>query len=147
MDLTKTYPRSVRDRFAGIVQIGRTTDKARAYKAGTAGEYHYNCVMDKAVFEFLGITDHEAYAEKAVATDDAAMERWLRDTYVSKKSKADIDRWNHEWLEHGPEPGSDAEKYFYQLRESVAPGRDDVTAWPDLLDLDEHREVPRRVAA
>jgi len=147
MDLTKTYPRSVRDRFAGIVQIGRTSDKARAYHAGTVGEYHYNCGMDKAVFEFLGIDDHEAYAERAATMDDASLERWLKDTYVSKKSRAEIDRWNREWLEHGPEPSSDGEKYFLELRDQVAPGRYDVHSWADLLDLDEHRDVPRRAAA
>ena len=147
MDLTKTYPRSVRDRFAGIVQIGRTTDKARAYRAGTVGEYHYNCGMDKAVFEFLGIDDHEAYADRAVSMDDASLERWLTDTYIAKKSKAEIDRWNREWLEHGPEPGSDGEKFFVELRDQIAPGRRDVRSWPDLLDLDEHRDVPERAAA
>jgi len=147
MDLTKTYPRSVRDRFAGIVQIGRTTDKARAYKAGTVGEYHFNCGMDKAVFAFLGIDDHEAFADRAASMDDMSLERWIADTYVSKKSKAEVDRWNREWLEHGPEPGSEGEKYFLELRDQIAPGRRDVHSWPDLLDLDERRDVPQRVAA
>jgi hypothetical protein len=103
--------------------------------------------MDKAVFEFLGIDDHEAYAERAASMDDASLERWLKDTYVSKRSQAEIDRWNHEWLEHGPEPGSDGEKYFLDLRDQLAPGRKDVRSWPDLLDLDEHRDVPQRAAA
>ena len=147
MDLTKTYPRSVHDRFAGIVQIGRTTDKARAYRAGTVGEYHYNCGMDRAVFEFLGISDHEAYADKASTTNDAELERWLRETYLSKKTAAEINRWNSEWVNDGPTPGSDGAKYFVQLREQIAPSRTDVTAWADLLDLDEHRDVPRRKAA
>lgn len=147
MDLTKTYPRSVRDRFAGVVQIGRTTDKARAYRAGTVGEYHYNCGMDQAVFAFLGIDDHEGYADRATSMDDASLERWLTDTYVSKKSQAEIDRWNREWLEHRPEPGSDGEKHFVQLRDQIAPARRDVRSWPDLLDLDEHRDVPDRAAA
>jgi len=147
MDLTKTYPRSVGERFAGIVQIGRTSDKARAYKAGTVGEYHFNCGMDQAVFKFLGIDDHEAFAERAASNDDAALERWLKDTYVSKKSQTEIDRWNREWLESRPEPGSDSEKYFLALRDQIAPSRKDVRSWPDLLDLDEHRDVPHRAAA
>ena len=147
MDLTKTYPRSVSERFAGIVQIGRTTDKARAYKAGTVGEYHFNCGMDQAVFKFLGIDDHEAFASRAATTDDTAFERWLKDTYVSKKSQAEIDGWNREWLEKRPDPGSDSEKYFLTLRDQIAPARKDVRSWPDLLDLDEHRDVPKRAAA
>ena len=147
MDLTKHYPRSVHERFAGIVQIGRTVDKARAYKAGTVGEYHYNCGMDRAAFEFLGIDDHEAFADTVSRLDDAAVERWLREKYISKKSQAEIDRFNTEWPAHAPEHGTDGERYFLELREQLAPGRDDVTTWADLLDLDEHRDVPRRAAA
>jgi hypothetical protein len=33
------------------------------------------------------------------------------------------------------------------MRGEVAPDRTDVTAWADLLDLDEKRAVPHRVAA
>ena len=147
MNLVKEFPRSVRDRLAGVVQIGRTSDKARAYQAGTLGEYHYNCPMDQAVFGFLGITDHEEYARQAARLNDRDLEIWLGDRYTSKKSRAEIEAWNAQWLTHGPDTGSDGEKYFLQLRDKVAPGRNDVTSWPDLLDLDEGREVPRRAAA
>jgi hypothetical protein len=47
----------------------------------------------------------------------------------------------------GPAAGSDGEKYFLELRGQIAPDRTDVTAWADLLDLDEKRNVPQRVAA
>ena len=74
MDLIKGYPRSVRDKFAGVVQLGRATDKGRALAAGTIGEYHYNCPMDQAVFGFLGI-DPDAYldAEKLSRMSGAAL--------------------------------------------------------------------------
>ena len=41
MDLTKTYPRSPKAKLAGVVMLARTTDKARANNAGTAGPYHF----------------------------------------------------------------------------------------------------------
>lgn len=147
MDLTKTYPRSVHDRFAGIVQLGRTIDKARAYKAGATGEYHYNCGMDQAVFGFLGVTDHEAFATEVESRTDADVERWVREAYLSKKTPAQIDAWNREWVTHGPDAGSDSYRYFIDLRGKIAPDRTDVTTWPDLLDLDEGRHVPARKAA
>ncbi len=50
-------------------------------------------------------------------------------------------------MKYSPEPGSDGEKYFLELRGEVAPDRTDVTAWPDLLDLDEKRAVPKRAVA
>lgn len=147
MNLTQSYPRSVHDKFAGIVQIGRTVDKARAFSAGTLGEYHYNCGMDQAVFKFLGVTDHEAFAKTVSVLSDPQVEQWLRNTYTSKKTPAEIEQWNREWLGHGPEPNSDSYAYFVDLRNQLAPDRTDITTWPDLLDLDEHRDVPRKAAA
>ncbi|MBV8424087.1 MAG: DUF5069 domain-containing protein, partial [Candidatus Eremiobacteraeota bacterium] len=63
---------------------------------------------------------------------------------IAKKNPAEIEKFNNEWLEHGPAKGSDSEKYFLDLRNQVAPDRTDVTAWADLLDLDEKRQVPHR---
>jgi len=146
MDLIKGYPRSVRDKFAGVVQLGRATDKGRALAAGTIGEYHYNCPMDQAVFGFLGI-DHDAYLGLIKAgKSDSELQSYARD-FVEKKSHAEVDEWNANFLNYAPEAGSDGEKYFLELRNSVAPDRTDVTAWADLLDLDEKRQVPHRVAA
>jgi len=147
MDLTKNYPRSVHDKFAGIVQLGRTVDKSRAYTTKTLGEYHYNCGMDQAVFGFLGVTDHDAFAAEVAKRDDAGVERWVRETYLSRKSPDEIAAWNKDWTSHEPEKGSDSYNYFIQLREKLAPDRTDVTTWPDLLDLDEHRQVPVRTPA
>jgi hypothetical protein len=147
MDLTKSYPRSVHQKFAGIVQLGRTLDKARASLTNTLGEYHYNCGMDQAVFKFLGVDDHEAFAKEVGQRSDSAVEQWIREKYLSTKTDADIAKWNEEWVRYAPAAGSDSFAYFIDLREKIAPGRTDVTSWPDLLDLDEQREVPVRTAA
>ncbi|MDE2572844.1 MAG: DUF5069 domain-containing protein [bacterium] len=146
MDLTTSYPRSVRDEFAGVVMLGRATDKGRALAAGTNGEYRYNCPMDQAIFGFLGI-DSETYFAKLEQLDDVRLEAWVKENYVSQKSQAEIVAWNAQFLQRGPAPGSDSEQYFLELRNQVAPERTDVTNWPDLLDLDEKRQVPVRVKA
>jgi hypothetical protein len=146
MDLTKAVPRSVKDTSLGsIVMLARTTDKARAFSAGTVGEYHYNCGMDQKVLAFVGI-DHEEFAKLASASDDAKLLAVLRERYL-KKSPAEIARFNEDYLKLSPDKGSDSEKYFIDLRTKLAPDRTDITTWPDLLDLDEGREVPRLQAA
>jgi len=146
MDLTKTYPRSVREKLAGVVMLARATDKGKAFAAGTHGEYNFNCPMDKAVFGFLGI-DSDKYLEKIKsAKNEAELEAYARE-FVSKKSQAEVDEFNTHFLKHAPEAGSEGEKYFLELRESIDPSRTDVTTWADLLDLDEKREVPRSVPA
>jgi hypothetical protein len=143
MDLTKEYPRSVQDKWQGIVQLGRTIDKGKAEAHGKIGEYHYNCDMDKAVFGFLGM-DHERLLDIIrKAKNDRDIEAFTR-PFVDAKSREEIERWNRDWLAHEPE--GDSRKAFFEVRSRIAPERTDVTTWPDLLDLDEKRQVPHRVA-
>jgi hypothetical protein len=145
MDLTKTYPTSVKTKLHGLVQIARTIDKGKAKAHGNLGEYHYNCPMDAAVFAFLGI-DHAALLDViSNAKSDQEISDYVA-PFIHKKSQAEIEAWNAEWLRSAPAPGSDSEKYFLQLRSEVAPDRTDVTAWADLLDLDEKRVVPKVVS-
>jgi len=146
MDLTKSYPRSVKDKIAGVVMLARTTDKAKAKVGGDIGEYHYNCPMDVGVFGFLGI-DHEQFLEVVKnAKSDADIEAYAK-TFAAKKTPAEIEEFNAQFLQSKPAAGSDSEKYFLELRNQVAPDRTDVVVWADLLDLDEKREVPHRTPA
>jgi hypothetical protein len=141
MDLTKSYPRSVRDKHLGMVQVGRTIDKGKASLAGKLGDYRYECPMDQHLFEFLHINGEQLL--DAIKKGDQATDAFMQSA-IAKKNPAEIDTFNREWLDHGPAPGSDSEKYFLDLRNQVAPDRTDVTAWADLLDLDEKRPVPQR---
>ena len=146
MDLTKTYPASVRETMLGIVQLKRTIDKGKAQVAGTIGEYNYDCAMDKHLFAFLDLDGGALLEVIESASGDAEIGEFVA-PYVHAKDDGEIERFNREWLEYGPEPGTPAEGYFLKLRGEVAPDRTDVTAWADLLDLDEKRAVPHRVAA
>jgi hypothetical protein len=144
MDLTKTYPASVREKLHGIVQLRRTIEKGKAAALGNIGDYHYNCPMDKGVFSFLGI-DHEALLDVLKkAKSDEEISQYVK-PFIDKKSSEELGKWNASWLLYGPQPGSESETYFLDLRKQVAPDRTDVTAWADLLDLDEKRSVPKRI--
>ena len=146
MDLTNSYPRSVKATIAGVVMLARTADKAKAKAHGNIGEYHYNCPMDAGVFSFLGI-DHEKFLDTVThAKDDRDIEAFVA-PYAAKKTAAEIAEWNAGFLKQAPAPGSDGEKYFLDLRSQLAPDRTDITVWADLLDLDERRDVPRKTAA
>ena len=144
MDLTKTYPRSVHEKVLGIVQLARTIDKGKAQAYGNVGEYNYDCPMDKALFEFLGMNGDELLEVIKNAKSDAEIEAYAKQ-FIDKKPPAEIERWNQEWVNRKAD-GSSLE-YFLNLRNQVAPDRTDVTTWADLLDLDEKRPVPRREPA
>ncbi len=144
MDLTKEYPRSVRDKWQGVVQLGRAIDKGKAEAHGTVGEYHYNCPMDQAVFSFLGIDHAQMLDAIRNAKNDAEIEPFTR-PFVNAKSREEVEGWNREWLSREPE--GESAKAFQALRAEIASDRTDVTTWPDLLDIDEKRHVPRRTAS
>jgi hypothetical protein len=141
VDLTKEYPRSVSAKWQGVVQLGRAIDKGKAKARGNLGEYNYDCPMDAAVFEFLGIDGEQLLEVVRNAKGDAEIEAYTR-PFVANKSAEEIEQWNKEWLGHKPEGESLA--YFTNLRDSIDPSRTDIVTWADVLDLDEKREVPRR---
>jgi hypothetical protein len=145
-DLTTSYPRSVREKLLGVVQLGRAIDKGAALANGKEGEYKYDCPMDKGVLGFLGVDGDALFEKIKSAQSEAEIVAYLK-PFVDKKSPAEIAAFNEEFLSHGPAAGSDGEKYFLDLRNEVAPDRTDVSTWPDLLDLDEKRDVPRRAVA
>jgi hypothetical protein len=142
-DLTTSYPRSVRDEVLGVVQLGRAIDKGIALANGLNGEYNYDCPMDKGVFDFLGLDGNALLDVIKNAQSESEVEAYLK-RFADAKSPQEIQQFNEGFLKSSPQPGSDGEKYFLGMRADVAPGRTDVTTWPDLLDLDEKREVPQR---
>jgi len=140
-DLTKTAPRSVGETMLGIVQLARTTDKAKAVAHGRVGEYHYDCPMDQGLFDYLGIDAKEFLNVVKTARDVSGIEAYAK-TFVSKKDARDIEAFNKKWLSEVPT--GESLKHFNEMRAKIAPDRTDVVSWSDLLDLDEGRAVPNR---
>nr|MDQ2681621.1 DUF5069 domain-containing protein [Candidatus Eremiobacteraeota bacterium] len=128
-------------KWQGIVQLGRTIDKAKATAHGNIGEYHYDCPMDKAIFAFLGMNHQGLLDAVKSAKGDADIESYTK-PFVDKKSAQEIEDWNKSYV--NTSPTGESLSYMTEFRKKVAPDRDDVTTWPDVLDLDEGRSVPKR---
>ncbi len=144
MDLTQTTPRSVREKLLGIVQLARTTDKAKALAHGKLGEYEYPSTMDEGLFEFLGMKGSEFLEFVKAAKNNAEIEGYTKG-FLEKKSPDEIRSFNERWMTKTPK--GESLEHFTTLRAHIAPERTDVTTWPDLLDLDEGRSVARREPA
>jgi hypothetical protein len=141
MDLSKEYPRSVLERFAGLVMAPRTTDKCRAHLQGTLGEYVYNCGLDRKLFAFLG-TDAEAFAAVVgQARDDGDVEAFVR-RQIAGRSAAEIEAWTRAFLDYEPDLSRAAYEGQREALARLAPGRDDLTLWVHLTDMEEGRPVP-----
>jgi hypothetical protein len=144
---TTAVPRSVHEKYLGVVQLARTIDKAKMVANGTIGEYQYNCPMDQALFAEFGIDGQklsDIVSDIAKnASHGPAIVAYLK-PLVDKKMQPEIVRFNRETLAR--KPTGESLTAFNSLRAKVAPDRTDITTWPDLLDLDEGRSVPKRTA-
>jgi hypothetical protein len=88
VDLTKEYPRSARDKWQGVVMLGRAIDKGKAKAAGTNGEYNFDCPMDQAVFEFLNLKGDELLEVIKKSDSDAHIEDYKSNRSTNNFSNA-----------------------------------------------------------
>ena len=144
LDLTREYPRSPGRLLGGYVHLARMIDKVRAKAAGTLGEYLYACPLDKMLLEFLGLHENDFY-NAVIERNDFEILDWLKEEAIAHNPEA-IKEWNTAYLNRQP-PTEESWGRFLKIRNEIAPSRTDVTTWPDLLDLDEGREVPPRTPA
>jgi Domain of unknown function (DUF5069) len=137
MDLTKQFPRSPRERLEGVAMLPRTIDKARARKAGTLGEYIFDCPMDRRLFESMRTDGEEFLGVVTAADDDAAVASWfVRNGHMPRG--ADLESLNAE-IEHWGPKSDESRARFEKQRDVIAPGRSDITTWTDLIDAEEGR--------
>lgn len=92
-DLTKEAPTSPRVRTRGYALLSRMADKGRAELAGTNGEYHFDCPLDKALFEFKRVAVEDVKAVLAEGATDLEVAGWF-DSHGASKSTADISNWS-----------------------------------------------------
>ena len=140
MDLSKEFPRSPKQKIAGLVQLGRMIDKGRAYKEKKLADYIYPCPLDKIILNFLRI-DSDTFAKMVVDKKDDEISIWAKDLTKSKSSR-EISFVNKQILDRKPD-SQDRLQYFNEIRDKIDPSRTDIITWVDLLDLEEGR-IPNK---
>jgi len=135
-DLTQRPPRSPRVRLGGYAILPRTLDKGRADIIGKIGEYHYDCPLDQRFLTFAGID--AAKLKKLLAQDksDGEILQWIEANAKHKHTPEEIAVWSQA-QDHRVPSDLESRQYFNQLQEKVAPHREDVATWFDLLDIDD----------
>ena len=97
-DLTKEYPRSPRDTLADYVIAARMLDKCRAAIAGTLGEYHFNCPLDRIFLDFTGINAELFRSFVATGANDDQVAAWIKE-HAATRSRIEIIKWNNKMRE------------------------------------------------
>ncbi len=142
MDLSKVFPRSPKQKIAGLVHLGRMIDKARAYKEKKLADYIYPCPLDNIILNFLCI-EADTFANITVEKKEEEISNWVKGL-IKSKTPNDLVLINKIILEKKPD-SEDRLQYYNKTRDKIDPSRSDVTTWADLMDLEEGR-FPKKVS-
>jgi hypothetical protein len=136
-DLTKRPPRSGRTRLGGYAILPRMLDKGRALIAGTIGEFHYACPLDQRFLEFAGINPEALKKQLAAGKGDGEILAWVQKNAKNKRTDAEIAAWSTYQDQRAP-ADPDSREFFQNLHAKLAPKREDIISWFDLLDVDDY---------
>jgi hypothetical protein len=92
-DLAHEPPCSPRMRMGGYVILARTLDVCRADLAGTAGDYRFNCPLDRMLFVFKQVRADDFRARVAAGWTDVEMLDWMKSTGV-RRPAAEVHGWS-----------------------------------------------------
>jgi hypothetical protein len=133
-DLTQRPPRSPRLKLGGYVILPRMLDKGRAQLAGKVGEYHYACPLDQRFLEFTGLTAEDILGLLRAGKSDGEVLAWVRER--AKRSEWEVESWSEYQARRGP-LDNESRQHFNEALEKIAPNRDDIGTWFDMLDIDD----------
>ena len=134
IDLTQRPPRSPRVTLGGYVILPRMLDKGRAQLAGKAGDYHFNCSLDQRFVNFAGLNADDILRLLQEGKSDSDVLAWIRQH--GKRSDFEIVAWSHFQLGRGPSD-NEGREFLSRSVQALAPDRDDIQSFFDLLDLDD----------
>jgi hypothetical protein len=136
-DLTQRPPRSPRVKLGGYVILPRVLDKGRALLAGKNGEFNYACPMDQRFLEFAGIAPEALKKQLATGKGDGEILEWIGKNAKNKPTDAQIASWSA-YQERRAPSDTDSREFFQESHAKLAPKREDISTWFDLLDLDDY---------
>jgi hypothetical protein len=135
-DLTQRAPRSPRVRLGGYVVLPRLLDKGRATAAKKNGEYHYNCPLDQRFLEFVGVSADKLLKELAKGKSDSEILAWIEKNAKHDRCAGTIHIWSTLMEDRAPSD-VDGRAYFNEICTKIAPKREDIATWFEMLDVDD----------
>ena len=133
------YPRSPRETLAGYVIAMRMLDKCRAVISSTAGEYHYDCPLDRHFLDFTGIDAEVFKTFVATGATDAEIATWI-EKHSKVKDQAQIIAWNNKLRSTRLcDLPVEAQVFLEDYIPKFIPKNRPVYVWFDVYDLEEER--------
>lgn len=138
-NLTTKYPRSPRETLAGYIVAARMLDNCRAVIAGMAGEYHFNCRLDRQFLDFTGIDAEQFKTFVATGATDSDGAAWI-EKHPKVKDRAEIVAWNNRMRSlRVCDLPIEAQQFLEDYIPKFVPKNRPVYVWFDVYDLEEER--------
>jgi hypothetical protein len=112
-------------------------DKGRATITGKHGEYHYACPTDQQFLTFVGIDPDALRKETEAGKGDGELLAWIEANAKHKRTPSEVAAWTH-FQEQRVPANTEGREYFHGVHANIAPKREDIGTWFDLLDLDDY---------
>src|SRR5437899_5373461 len=112
-------------------------DKGRALVAGKQGEYDYACPTDQRFLDFVGIDPEVLKKQLAAGLGDSEILDWIQKNAKIKRADAEIAAWSVHCERRAPSD-TDSREFFQSIHAKVAPKREDITTWFELLHVDDY---------
>lgn len=138
-DLTRSFPRSPRECLAGYVIAARTLDKCRAVLAGTNGDYHFDCPLDRMFLDFAGLSADAFKEQVASGATDAEVAAWILENSKVKEAQ-EVIVWNNTMRYTRPcDMPPNLQEFLEGYITAHIPRNRPVYVWFDVYDLEEQR--------
>lgn len=135
-DLAIEAPRSPYETLNGFAILPRTIDKCRAFLAGTAGEYHFDCPVDNMLFGFKGIDAEEFKGFVATGATDEEIGQWVLE-HGESKTPEEIKEWSDHFRgDFSYSTNPDKKEWFRGECERLALDPETTTLF-DMLEVDD----------
>lgn len=139
-DLTKEAPRSPHERVGGFAIIARAIDKCHATIAGKNGEYHFDCPLDKSLFDFKGVKGEDFKKVVETGASDSELAEWLK-MNGTPKTDAEIKAWSDMVSSDNYSSKAKEKKAWLEVENSRLGLDKDGTLF-DYLDADDKASYP-----
>jgi len=114
-------------------------DKCRAAIAGTLGEYHFDCPLDRRFFEFAGIKAESFRSFVATGANDDEVAAWISE-HAASRPGIEIIKWNNRMRELRLSDLPDqAQEFLESYIPECLPKGSVVYRWFDVYDIEEKR--------
>jgi hypothetical protein len=93
--------------------------------------------MDQSFLEFAGVDPELLKAQLATGKGDGEILQWIQENSKHKRTPAEVHAWSTYMDQRAP-GDHESREYFGGVHAQIAPKREDISTWFDLLDLDDY---------